>query len=157
MYYEDLSPYCYAVKRGLQQVVNIGWLDIGFRYNTRGTSEEFISKLKALAKRELVNVMRGIHPCKFCGKRKNSVEVDGAYILVGYAEIWVPSNKDMDLIYAAPTLIIHYCEAHNYTPPQEFVESVMDFDLNSTWSGGQEYKKRLEMRLPETGDEQVTL
>lgn len=41
---------------------------------------------------------------------------------LGQAEIRVAGG---DLIYAAPTLIYHYVEAHDYRPPVEFIERVL--------------------------------
>jgi hypothetical protein len=30
--------------------------------------------------------------------------------------------------YSSPTLIVHYIDAHNYRPPQEFIDAVMNFE-----------------------------
>jgi hypothetical protein len=43
-------------------------------------------------------------------------------LAVGNGEIRV-SGKD-GIVYAAPTLVCHYIQAHGYFPPEEFIEAV---------------------------------
>jgi hypothetical protein len=42
---------------------------------------------------------------------------------IGSDEIWVPGENGR--IYAAPSLIVHYVEEHNYLPPPPFIEAVL--------------------------------
>ncbi|WP_147322767.1 hypothetical protein [Emticicia sp. C21] len=73
--------------------------------------------------------MRGIYKCDFC-KSEISVPHHSGKILLGHAEIWIPSISS-NLIYASPTLIYHYIDKHHYLPPANYMESLMSFDLNS--------------------------
>lgn len=45
---------------------------------------------------------------------------------VGYYElrVWGQDGK----VYAAPSLIFHYMNEHNYEPPKEFINAVMSSD-----------------------------
>jgi hypothetical protein len=54
-------------------------------------------------------------------------------VLLGNAEIMVPGLRGV--YYMAPTLIYHYVQAHQYQPPDEFVESVLAFDPSSRFNG----------------------
>ena len=44
--------------------------------------------------------------------------LDGRKIVLGTAEIRV---RGAGVTYAAPNLIYHYCESHQYLPPPEFI------------------------------------
>ena len=47
----------------------------------------------------------------------------GRETFLGSAEIRVQGKEGK--VYAAPTLIYHYVAAHDYDPPQEFVEALL--------------------------------
>jgi hypothetical protein len=49
---------------------------------------------------------------------------------------FIPSN---DVVYVCPELILHYINAHGYSPPREFCEAVLACPDIRTM----EYKKRL--------------
>jgi hypothetical protein len=38
------------------------------------------------------------------------------------------------IFYDVPQMLIHYCEIHNYLPPQEFIDAVMDYKIPETRS-----------------------
>jgi hypothetical protein len=44
------------------------------------------------------------------------------HISLGTGELWVTGDKGV--IYAAPTLIVHYVEDHGYVPPAAFVSAL---------------------------------
>ncbi|MGE7389935.1 hypothetical protein ACQKM2_31090 [Streptomyces sp. NPDC004126] len=62
---------------------------------------------------------RGFHSCPFCASRVFGSRVSHPQ---GSAEIWVMGG---DVAYAAPELIAHYVEAHNYLPPNAFIQAVL--------------------------------
>ena len=106
-YYDDLTPYTYG--RSLHNnIVNIGWLDSQFEYTKGEVDPLVIDKLKSL---EPSHRYKGTHRCPFCGLDRTSVnftiEGNGKY-------------------YCFPGLLVHYIEKHNYLPPSEFIESVMN-------------------------------
>lgn len=49
---------------------------------------------------------------------------DGTTLLLGSAEIRVPSR--LGVVYAAPDMIYHYIKDHDYVPPQEFIDAVLE-------------------------------
>jgi len=106
---EDLEPYTYNYYTQVKKnVLGVGWLDETRPFNKGEVPEEFIEKLK---KAKRVNFTKGWHDCPFCGKAKGSHE-----IMVRY------NNK----IYMAPELIVHYIEEHNYQPPEEYINAVLN-------------------------------
>ncbi|RZK16861.1 MAG: hypothetical protein EOO43_14075 [Flavobacterium sp.] len=109
----------------------------------------------AIYRRETVNATCGTHPCYFChDSTKFIVHDTDIYVdrqkneLLGMSEIWIP-NHSRTKVFAAPDLIIHYINVHDYYPPQEFIAAVNDFDLTSDWSGNEAYQKYLEAKFPD--------
>jgi hypothetical protein len=110
MYYEDLSPYTYsAVPTGLPKTWNIGWLSSRVPYR-RGRLETGISQKLEQAVKTPVLLTRGRHECELCEGRAT-----------GNGEIWIAD--DTGNVYAAPSMISHYVEVHEYLPPSEFLEA----------------------------------
>jgi hypothetical protein len=124
MYCPDLTPYCYLVNHRPPNVLNIGWLDTHHPFPQQKASEELLDALFEQCFQADVRT-RGYHACEFCDEQKRGLEVrrHGREIWLGSAEITV-KGKD-GKIYAAPNLIYHYVAAHDYDPPQEFVEALL--------------------------------
>ncbi|MGW3211106.1 DUF7919 family protein [Streptomyces parvus] len=61
---------------------------------------------------------RGHHLCPWCASRLFPRSPEGPQ---GSAEVRVMGNG---VAYAAPGLVAHYVEAHDYLPPIEFMEAV---------------------------------
>jgi hypothetical protein len=72
----------------------------------------------------------GWHQCEFCPK--------GAYgkVAVGWRNVWIPAKE---VVYIAPQLVIHYVEAHNYRPPDGFIEAV----IACPSQGSQEFRNKM--------------
>jgi hypothetical protein len=139
MFFSDLSKYKYVHLNENIKVINIGWLQKGNVFLTGETPIQFRQKLVMLLDRCCVNQMRGTHYCDFCSNRYEDIRItdqNGRRCLLGSAELWVPS-PDESQIYAAPNLIIHYIQAHNYLPPLEFISAVEAFDLSCNWDAGE--------------------
>jgi hypothetical protein len=112
-FFEDLSPYTYIhPEEELPGTVNIGWLDRGQPFPVGKTSAQFRAKLMDLCRRP-VKQTRGFHSCPFCRGRNRPR---------GSAEIRV---RGTGRVYAAPTLVHHYVTVHQYKPPEEFIEAVL--------------------------------
>jgi hypothetical protein len=64
----------------------------------------------------------GYHQCPFCPAYPARERINGELASLGSAEIRVhgPTAE-----YAAPNLIYHYVIAHEYLPPDEFIEAVL--------------------------------
>jgi hypothetical protein len=125
MFFQDLSSYSYELPRPLANVRNVGWLGKGMDY-PMGSVPGLIESLKKWAVGASANRMRGYELCRFCppsGYEQLSTDWNGEALWLGSSEIWMPDGHGG--IFAAPSLIIHYVEAHNYLPPSEFVEAAL--------------------------------
>lgn len=128
MYYPDLTPYCYFEGERPPDALNVGWLEIHHPFPIKKASEEL---LDALFERCLHSVIqtRGWHQCQFCDDadaKPMSVFRHGQETTLGSAEITVNGKDGRQ--YAAPTLIYHYVATHDYDPPKEFVEALIESD-----------------------------
>lgn len=124
-YFEDLSDYNYLGPACYRDgTKNVGWLKMGYRFPVALPSEELLEALWRYCKIS-VGQTRGIHSCDFCKDELWYVaERDGEKLMIGSSEIRVFSKSGT--IYAAPTLIFHYVKSHNYSPPEEFVQAVLE-------------------------------
>lgn len=147
-YYEDLTPYNYhhySVKE-----LNVGWLEKEHEFNTGNVPEGFLDRLKTISNKPMFQT-RGFQLCHFC---KEQIVDNKIKCATSSNEIRIVSADGK--IYASPMMIIHYVESHNYLPPQEFVDAVM----NGPLPGSNEYDdviKRMpeswERRKPDINDE----
>jgi hypothetical protein len=101
---EDLSPYNYM--RHNESVKSVGWLEGDY---PKGYVDPNVIEL--LEKYPIINKCRGSHEREYCGES------------LGNGEIWTVGEHG---VYAAPTLLIHYIKEHNYLPPSEFIDSVLN-------------------------------
>jgi hypothetical protein len=149
VYFPDLSPYSYGSRnRGpVPGVLNVGWLERGHVFPTGAVTAALLTKIEYLAVHLAVNTMRGWHACEFCPpNRPAPLRVDTAHgaAHLGHAEIWVPGEND--IVYAAPSLVLHYVTQHQYQPPIEFLSALDRFDIDSGWDAKAECDRRLRMR-----------
>jgi hypothetical protein len=115
-YFENLTPYTYFhPAEELPGPVNIGWLDGWHPFPTGTTSEEFRAKLQRLC-RNRVKQTRGRYECDFCTGR----DKPGSS-----AEICDLGKRRT---YTAPEMVYHYVAAHDYLPPEEFIQAVLECD-----------------------------
>lgn len=134
MFYEDLSSYCYYLKKTVATVRNVGWLEKAKPYETGEVLDGFLPKLSSIilgndSVDAQANRIRSAHPCSLSDCGTLEIESDGRKDSLGAAEIWIPS-KDGSEFFAAPSMVYHYIENHNYLPPEEFMSAVMSFDLS---------------------------
>ena len=133
MYYPDLTPYKYGFETEFN-VVNVGWLSKTNEFPIGDVSELFLDNLKKFMLRPPCNRMRGWHTCEFCDGATRTSDlnyIDDIDLRNG--EVWIPDVNEK-LIYAAPTMIWHYINKHNYLPPSNFITSCEQFDFNSNWT-----------------------
>jgi hypothetical protein len=137
-YFQDLSEYTYlgsALRR--PGTKNIGWLGLGQEFATAEPTEELLAKLWSLCKISVART-RGFHKCELClGEPSHRAERNGERLLLGTSEIRAFGMHGE--IYAAPTLIYHYVEAHRYKPSDEFLQALS----NGPIPPSQEYFDRL--------------
>ena len=111
-YFADLTPYAYfPASRFIVQhdALNVGWLDSVHPFDMAIMSTAFRDRLRLLVSQP-VNLCRGSHGC-WCGKAQ------------GNGEIRVTDAAGQ--VYAAPVLVLHYVTAHDYLPPEGFIDAVM--------------------------------
>ncbi len=104
-WFADLTPYVYS-GISFPGTLNIGWLERD--YEVGPTSETFRTRLRQLCSEKQVNRTAGWHFCCHC---------------TGSAEVHIRAPNGQ--VYAAPSLVLHYVEVHNYRPPDEFIEAVL--------------------------------
>lgn len=124
MYFEDLSTYSYTKITSKASLKNVGWLATEVLFEQAPEPPGLLKKIETstLISR---NPMRGIHGCPFCGHVHVREVVDGREVLLGMSEVWFPSPSK-EVIYMAPSLLLHYVKRHKYLPPAEFVHAVLD-------------------------------
>jgi len=121
-YFADLTSYEYIP--GTMPMLNIGWLSREHEYSRGYVSFELRDELLRLLEHK-ENLMRGVHDCEFCNVespiRVPSSDRQG-FVSLGMGEVHVRGPRGE--IYAAPSLILHYIDVHEYLPPQEFLEAI---------------------------------
>jgi hypothetical protein len=149
MYFPDLSPYTYATQRPLADVLNVGWLDKSSPFQKGPVPALALDRLYDWFRIARVNQMRGIHECNLCRAEQwpplplndnPNIDAGGKKLFLGNWEIWIPGNEGR--IFASPALIIHYVKAHEYFPPQEFIEAAMSKELKPGWHAEAEFSRR---------------
>lgn len=119
-YYPDLSALPDS------RILMVGWLSAGQPFALGGVEPAVVAKLvELLSNPWQPAVTPGVHVCEFCrfSGGPASFTYDGTTVHVGTADLYVPGRA---CLYLAPSLIVHYLDAHEYSPPAEFCEAVMD-------------------------------
>jgi len=118
-YFRDLTTYNYALDKVEEDgcVLNVGWLSLGEPLPVGTVPADALERLLKIAENP-VRVMRGFHFCEFCLCDDVNDRPKGT------GEIRVTSKSG--ITYAAPVLICHYINEHNYLPPQEFLDTLME-------------------------------
>ncbi len=111
----------------------IGWIQSEANFQRGEVPKEFSQKIVDMLIRERVNLLRSVKTCPICNDKEWKYADEEKKVLLGCSEILVPVDDFM--AFSAPDLIIHYVNAHNFLPPQDFIEAVERFDLKSDWSG----------------------
>lgn len=111
-------------------VIRVGWLGPTYPGGT-GDARECLPTLQRLNDSALVAGTRGWHMCHFCRDQQARqapitswppwypATFEGRSL--GDAELVVPGTDGQ--VFSVPNLIIHYIDAHNYRPPQDFVDA----------------------------------
>lgn len=111
--WHDLDPYLEEL--GYVPLL-VGWLRRGQPFTTGDVPAGFVDRLLPFCQApNVVAKAAGRRPCEL----DNKCQLPPTHIV---AEIRVIGDE---AIYAAPTLIYHYVTVHNYKPPAEFIEAVM--------------------------------
>lgn len=120
--FSDLTVYSYVPVDDV--LLNVGWLGADSDFKVGEVPAEVRDALVQLAM-DPMNVMRGLHHCELCEVESPILvaprKPPGERAVLGTGEIHV---RGVNHTYVAPTLIIHYIDAHHYAPPFEFIEAV---------------------------------
>jgi hypothetical protein len=130
----------------------VGYLARAHSFTKGMVSEVFFDCLVALVEQPFL-VSPGYHTCDlgwFCGGLSLGWELPkfrykGRLIRLGNTDILVPGDE---VVYRAPSLILHYIRRHRYLPPQCFVKAV----LNCPTPGSKEYAAAITTIAPEWAD-----
>lgn len=123
----DLAPYDYY--GGAPEALAVGWLDLSAPFATGACPCDVLNRLVRLAD-EPVRLMRGVHYCQFCAAEAAPPRVIREDIRLyeppdvphGNGELWITAPDGTH--FAAPTLITHYIEHHQYLPPASYLDAV---------------------------------
>jgi len=111
-FFADLTGYAYGLDE--PDVLNIGWLGKPHEFTIGPTSTAFRIALEELCDNPIL-LHRGVHRCDFC-KPANRATGNGQIRL---------EHQDGQ-VFAAPTMVYHYVTAHDYKPPDTFIEAVLN-------------------------------
>ncbi|WP_194205153.1 hypothetical protein [Superficieibacter sp. 1612_C1] len=150
MYFEDNSEYTYFLPEcvSLPEVKNIGWLDCEFPFVKGQVDFCVVNKLMGIVLRDnkstsyIVNRIRGFYKCVFCEDEMIKITNGENVEYLGMSEIWIPSICEGEY-YAFPSLMLHYIQSHEYRPPDKFIASVLNLDLNKKFIAQDIYKERI--------------
>jgi hypothetical protein len=123
--FEDLTPYTYSQGEAM---LNVGWLGPRLPFSVGQVDSEVLSRIAWLCLHETVEQVRGTYDCELCPPAPVQDGVE-AYLtqegvkpcLLGSSEIRVPGDG---VVYAAPSLVLHYLVDHDYLPPAVFLRAV---------------------------------
>lgn len=122
-WYQDLA-ICRYFDIPEVSLIAVGWLDFDKPFPKGDVERHFFSELVALAEHAWQpTLMQGRHPCAMCQftAGPHQLVFETTTVHLGALNIFVPSR---DGIYVAPSLILHYIDAHRYKPPMPFMEAV---------------------------------
>lgn len=128
VYIPDLSPYPITEEYRIWGTVSIGWLTAKVPFPHGQVPEEFIDRLFLFCLNPVLRT-RGFHTCEFCSPPPPFLvyaQMGNKRIGLGSAEIRVIYQGR---VYAAPDMIYHYVMEHQYRPPEEFIEAVLQGPL----------------------------
>lgn len=96
----------------------LGWLERGKPFAIGVCKLIFIEKLVELREQFKLAFpefsFRGLHECSMCE--------NGGGLNDSHVNLFIPGKK---VVYLAPGRVDHYIQAHEYLPPQEFIEAVL--------------------------------
>lgn len=144
-HFADLTSYSHQIEPfTLIGVKNVGWLDVESTFPRGNIPQATFLKLRKLAGgsgrfRPLVEPIRESTCCQICGQLEL---LDSSGKVLPSAELWIPARET---IYAAPIMILHFIDAHNYLPPKEFIAAIDGVDENIPYVADEIYKEQLRL------------
>lgn len=104
----------------------VGWVDRRHPISRGTVKPAFVARLVELLKNPWQPAQTlGWHDCTFCRLTRGptTFEYGGAKVPIGTSNLFIPGR---DCVYIAPSLILHFMDAHGYVPAAEFIQAVLD-------------------------------
>jgi len=117
---DERHPYYRSIE-GVDQLA-VGWLGRDCP-STALPRQDLVEKLALwIATQKFPSAHAGFYTCALprCPDDKGDGWAAG-----GSGEIYVPHVSKLNTLFCAPALVRHYVAAHGYSPPVEFIESVL--------------------------------
>src|ERR1700741_5638191 len=127
-FYPDLTPYEYGRAEPQLNILNVGWLSNEHSFPRATPDSRLVDAVRRLVAHPL-NLVRGFHVCEFCPLPFRKPSAGGIPMpdpipgTTGNGEIRVLGADGVTFV--APVLILHYIAEHQYSPPQQFVDAVL--------------------------------
>jgi len=125
-WYDDLGPIDYLPVHDDAPLRAVGWLDAEHSFETGSVSAGDFERLCEL----LVSPWQpftaaGTHECELCAHTRGPSVLRFAdhEVRLGVSNLFLPAG---DVLYVAPSLIVHYIDAHHYRPPDAFLAAVRE-------------------------------
>ena len=123
-HYEDLN-LCDYFGGADSRIRAVGWLAPDHTYVKGPVAPEFFAALMQLLSNPWQPfVLVGRHRCEFCKFTGGPARItmNHASAAIGTTNLFVPGGE---VAYVAPSLIVHYIDAHGYAPPVAFRGAVL--------------------------------
>lgn len=124
-WYEDLHPCDYFGAQFADKLVAVGWLSPDRPFAKGEASPAVVEELLDLLQNPWQPALAaGRYPCGFCrySGGPTSIRFSGKAADLGVCNLFVPGDG---FLFVAPSLILHYIDAHEYAPPHQFCEAVL--------------------------------
>jgi transcription elongation factor Elf1 len=170
-YSEDLAVYNDGSLE-LKEVLTVGWLNREHTFTVGEVDVQVIDKLKRVLTTDntspcqvSVNSIRGFVSCPLCDKQVAFHVNDGSMQnssidemidsgksaeirILGNSEVWIPNIQKDKNFFATYDLIYHYIKDHQYLPPEDFIESVLAFDIEAKFVAERAYANCVRKYMP---------
>jgi hypothetical protein len=147
-WYDDLAACDYFGAEHAARFKAIGWLEEGREFKCGRTDPRFVHKLVLLlGEPNPLEHSADPHFCTLCVFSRGPSEFHlfqspgMPSVPMGNRNLFLPGSG---FLYIAPSLILHYIDAHQYAPPEEFVKAVLECPPTRS----QEYQKAVQANAP---------
>jgi hypothetical protein len=129
-WYDDLAACDYFGAEHAARFKAIGWLEEGREFKRGKTDPRFVHKLVLLlGEPNPLEHSADPHFCTLCAFSRGPSEFHlfqspgMPSVPMGNRNLFLPGSG---FLYIAPSLILHYIDAHQYAPPEDFVKAVLE-------------------------------
>ena len=147
-WYDDLSPCDYFGVENAPKFKAVGWLEEGREFRRGKADPRFVHKLVLLlGESNPLEPSSDPYFCSLCAFSRGPSEFHlfqspgMPSVPMGNRNLFLPGAG---FLYIAPSLVLHYIDAHQYLPPDEFIKAVLDCPPTRS----QEYQKAVQACAP---------